>query len=138
MPDLEDIWVPLVDEPIGWIVRRIQAENPEIDQLVSTPRRVLAFRTFAYIRVGLVLGQLPHGVAERETDPDRREGEPGGKREPGGGAAGEAVRRAGRGGDEPEQQQGADGLRRLTGDGTHQAEEEKAEHRHGNTLRDGH
>ena len=58
MPDLEDIWVPLVDEPIGWIVRRIQAENPEIDQLVSTPRRVLAFRTFAYIRVGLVLGQL--------------------------------------------------------------------------------
>jgi hypothetical protein len=58
MPDLEDIWVPLVDEPIGWIVQRIQAENPEIDQLVSTPRRVLAFRTFAYIRVGLVLGQL--------------------------------------------------------------------------------
>jgi len=58
MPDLEDIWVPLVDEPIGWIVQRIQAENPEIDQLVSTPRRLLAFRTFAYIRVGLVLGQL--------------------------------------------------------------------------------
>ena len=58
MPDLEDIWVPLVDEPIGWIVQRIQAENPEIDQLVSTPRRLLAFRTFAYIRVGIVLGQL--------------------------------------------------------------------------------
>ena len=58
MADLEEIWVPLVDEPIGAIVQRIQAENPEIDQLVSTRRRVLAFRTFAYIRVGLVLGQL--------------------------------------------------------------------------------
>jgi hypothetical protein len=58
VPDLEDIWVPLVDEPIGWIVQRIQAENRDIDKLVSTPRRVLAFRAFAYIRVGLVLGQL--------------------------------------------------------------------------------
>jgi hypothetical protein len=56
--DLEGIWVPLVDEPIGAIVQRIQSESPEIDRLVSTPRRVLAFRTFAYIRVGLVLGQL--------------------------------------------------------------------------------
>ena len=58
MVDLEGIWVPLVDEPIGGIVQRIQSESPEIDGLVSTPRRVLAFRTFAYIRVGLVLGQL--------------------------------------------------------------------------------
>ena len=58
MPDLEEIWVPLVDEPIGRIVQHIAAENPDIDRLVSTPRRVLAFRTFAYIRVGLVLGQL--------------------------------------------------------------------------------
>jgi hypothetical protein len=58
MADLEEIWVPLVDEPIGGIVQRIQAESPEIDKLVATPRRLLAFRTFAYIRVGLVLGQL--------------------------------------------------------------------------------
>jgi hypothetical protein len=57
VPDLEDIWVPLVDEPIGSIVQRLQAESPDVDALVSTPRRVLAFRTFAYIRVGLVLGQ---------------------------------------------------------------------------------
>jgi hypothetical protein len=56
--DLEDIWVPLVDEPIGGIVNRIQAADPEIDRLVSSPHRLLAFRTFAYIRVGLVLGQL--------------------------------------------------------------------------------
>ncbi len=54
----EDIWIPLVDEPIGGIVERIQREHPEIDAMVSSPHRVLAFRTFAYIRVGLLLGQL--------------------------------------------------------------------------------
>ena len=58
MPDLEEIWVPLVDEPIGGIVARIQEQDGEIDRLVGSPRRLLAFRTFAYIRVGLVLGQL--------------------------------------------------------------------------------
>ncbi len=58
MSDLEEIWIPLVDEPIGSIVARVQAEDPEIDRLVGTPRRVLAFRTFAYIRVGILLGQL--------------------------------------------------------------------------------
>jgi hypothetical protein len=58
VPDLEDIWVPLVDEPIGSIVARIQEQDAEIDRLVGSPRRLLAFRTFAYIRVGLVLGQL--------------------------------------------------------------------------------
>ena len=58
MSNLEDIWIPLVDEPIGSIVAGIQQENAEIDALVSTPHRVLAFRTFAYIRVGLMLGQL--------------------------------------------------------------------------------
>lgn len=58
MPDLEEIWVPLVDEPIGSIVARIQEQDAEIDRLVGSPRRLLAFRTFAYIRVGLVLGQL--------------------------------------------------------------------------------
>ena len=64
MPDLEDIWVPLVDEPIGSIVDEILRENPEIATLVESPHRILAFRTFAYIRVGLVLGQLlfDHGV----------------------------------------------------------------------------
>ncbi len=58
MADLEDIWIPLVDEPIGSIVERLQRESADIDALVSTPHRVLAFRTFAYIRVGIVLGQL--------------------------------------------------------------------------------
>ena len=56
--NLEEIWIPLVDEPIGSIVAEIQQENGDIDARVSTPHRLLAFRTFAYIRVGLVLGQL--------------------------------------------------------------------------------
>ena len=58
MPSLDDIWVPLVDEPIGSIVAAIQEEDEELQRLVGSPRRLLAFRTFAYIRVGLVLGQL--------------------------------------------------------------------------------
>jgi hypothetical protein len=58
MPSLDDIWLPLVDEPIGSIVEKIQAEDAELDELISSPRRLLAFRTFAYIRVGLLLGRL--------------------------------------------------------------------------------
>jgi hypothetical protein len=56
--DSEEIWLPLVDEPVGDIVAQIQAEDPEIDRLVGSPHRILAFRTFAYIRVGLLLGEL--------------------------------------------------------------------------------
>ena len=58
MADLEDLWIPLVDEPLGEIIEQIQRENPEIGSLVSSPHRLLAFRTFAYIRCGLLLGQL--------------------------------------------------------------------------------
>ena len=54
----EDVWIPLVDEPIGSIVATLQAQHPEIDELVSSPHKILAFRTFAYIRVGILLGQL--------------------------------------------------------------------------------
>ncbi|MFN2627372.1 MAG: sulfite exporter TauE/SafE family protein [Gaiellaceae bacterium] len=57
MPDLDEIWVPLVDEPIGSIVEKIEREQ-EIARLIASPHRILAFRTFAYIRVGLLLGQL--------------------------------------------------------------------------------
>jgi hypothetical protein len=56
--DLEEIWLPLVDEPIGSIVQKIQEADPEIDRLAGSPHRILAFRTFAYIRVGLALGQM--------------------------------------------------------------------------------
>src|SRR5579884_2222660 len=58
MPDIEDLWIPLVDEPIGSIVQQIQDEHPEISKLVESPHRILAFKTFAYIRTGLLLGQL--------------------------------------------------------------------------------
>jgi hypothetical protein len=58
MPDLEDLWIPLVDEPLGAIIEQIQRENPEIARLIESPHRILAFRTFAYIRCGLLLGQL--------------------------------------------------------------------------------
>jgi hypothetical protein len=54
----EEVWIPLVDEPIGSIVGEIQREHPEIEALVNSPRKLLAFRTFAYIRVGILLGRL--------------------------------------------------------------------------------
>ena len=54
----DDLWIPLVDEPIGTLVEEIVSEHPEIAQLVDSPRRLLAFRTFAYIRVGILLGEL--------------------------------------------------------------------------------
>ena len=58
MAELDDLWIPLVDEPLGGIVERIEAENDDIAKLVQSPHRLLAFRTFAYIRCGIVLGQL--------------------------------------------------------------------------------
>ena len=63
---LEEVWIPLVDEPIGSIVARIQEDHSDIDRLVSSPQRLLAFRTFAYIRVGLLLGQL---LVDDDLDP---------------------------------------------------------------------
>jgi hypothetical protein len=64
----EDFWIPLVDEPIGSVVARVQEQDPELDRLVSTPHRLLAFRTFAYIRVGLMLGEwlVDHEVGPGE------------------------------------------------------------------------
>ena len=66
MAGAEEVWLPLVDEPVGDIVARLQAEDPEIDKLVGSPHRVLAFRTFAYIRVGILLGEL---LFEQELTP---------------------------------------------------------------------
>jgi hypothetical protein len=60
-----EFWIPLVDEPIGSIVEQIQGEDPEIAALVDSPRRLLAFRTFAYIRVGILLGRL---LVENDVD----------------------------------------------------------------------
>ena len=61
-----DLWIPLVDEPIGSIVDEVQREDPKIAELVSSPRKLLAFRTFAYIRVGILLGRL---LVEHDAEP---------------------------------------------------------------------
>ena len=58
MSALEEYWIPLVDEPIGGIVEQLQQDDPAIAALVGSPRKLLAFRTFAYIRVGILLGQM--------------------------------------------------------------------------------
>ena len=63
----DEIWVPLVDEPIGALVEEIQRQHPEIAEQVDSPHRLLAFRPFAYLRVGLVLGEL---LVEHELRPD--------------------------------------------------------------------
>src|SRR3954452_13149142 len=54
----EDFWLPLVDEPIGELVARLQGEDPQIAALVDSRRQQLAFRTFAYVRAGILLGSL--------------------------------------------------------------------------------
>ncbi|MGH3024798.1 MAG: hypothetical protein ACRDNI_14170 [Gaiellaceae bacterium] len=62
-----EIHFPLVDEPIGELVERLQAEDAAVAALAVSPRRQLAFRTFAYVRVGILLGRL---LVERDLDPD--------------------------------------------------------------------
>jgi hypothetical protein len=63
----EDLWLPIVDEPIGELVARLQADDPEISALVASPRRQLAFRTFAYVRAGILLGSL---LVDHDVDND--------------------------------------------------------------------
>jgi len=65
----EDFWLPLVDEPIGELIVRMQAEDAAIAGLVASPRRQLAFRTFAYVRAGILLGTLlvEHDVTNEGT-----------------------------------------------------------------------
>jgi len=67
MTEPGELWFPLVDEPIGTIVKRIQRENPDIDRLARTPQRILAFRTFAYLRVGILLGSM---LVEHDVEGD--------------------------------------------------------------------
>ncbi|HEU4943139.1 MAG TPA: hypothetical protein VFT18_07715 [Gaiellaceae bacterium] len=66
MARADELWIPLVDEPIGSIVARIQEQDPALEALVSSPHRLLAFRTFAYIRVGLLLGEF---LVDDDLDP---------------------------------------------------------------------
>jgi hypothetical protein len=61
-----ELWIPLVDEPIGSIVEELQQQDPRIAELMNSPRKLLAFRTFAYIRVGILLGRL---LVEHDVEP---------------------------------------------------------------------
>ena len=65
MTEQSDAWVNFADEPIAAIVNEIEAGDPELPALVDSPEKLLAFRTFASIRVGIVLGRLlmDHEVA---------------------------------------------------------------------------
>ena len=65
-PD-DELWIPVVEQPIGAFVSEIQEEDAEVELAIDSPRRLLAFRTFAYLRVGLLLGQL---LIERDITPD--------------------------------------------------------------------
>ena len=38
MTEPEELWIPLVDEPIGSIVEQIQREHPDIAALVEDER----------------------------------------------------------------------------------------------------
>ncbi|HSC91199.1 MAG TPA: hypothetical protein VLB86_06050 [Gaiellaceae bacterium] len=66
MSSADDVWLPLVDEPIGSIVDQLVADDAELAAIVERPRRLLAFKTFAYIRAGMVLGQL---LVEHDVPP---------------------------------------------------------------------
>ncbi len=57
MTEQDNLWL-LADEPIAAIVSEIEAEDPELSALVDSPEKLLAFRTFSSIRVGIVLGRL--------------------------------------------------------------------------------
>ena len=63
----DDIWLPLVEEPIGEFVASLQAKDEELAAMVASPRRQLAFRTFAYIRVGVLLGSL---LVDHDVQPE--------------------------------------------------------------------
>jgi hypothetical protein len=62
----DDLWIPLVDESIGEIVAQLEEEHEEIRALVDSPQKLLAFRTFANIRVGMALGRQ---LVERDLAP---------------------------------------------------------------------
>jgi hypothetical protein len=63
----DDIWLPLVEEPIGEFVTSLQEEDEELAAMVASPRRQLAFRSFAYIRVGVLLGSL---LVDHDVQPE--------------------------------------------------------------------
>jgi hypothetical protein len=63
--ETSDAWLNVAEEPIAAIVGEIEAGDPELPALVDSPEKLLAFRTFASIRVGIVLGRL---LMDNEVD----------------------------------------------------------------------
>ena len=61
-----DFPVPL-EERIGELVAQLELDDPELAALVGSPRRQLAFRTFAYVRAGLLLGEL---LVDHDLEPE--------------------------------------------------------------------
>jgi hypothetical protein len=57
-PATDEFWIPLVDEPIGEVVAGIELAHPEVAERLDSPEKLFAFRTFAYVRAGVVLGRL--------------------------------------------------------------------------------
>lgn len=62
----DELWIPLVDESIGEIVTQLEDEYNDLRELLDSPQKLLAFRTFANIRVGMALGRL---LVERDLAP---------------------------------------------------------------------
>ena len=58
MTEQDDLWLPLVDGPIESIIHELEAEDQELRALADSPEKLLAFRSFANNRVGVVLGRL--------------------------------------------------------------------------------
>src|SRR2546423_12721493 len=65
----EEVWIPLVDEPIGSIVAQLQAEDPEIGRPGGPPGQPAAVCTVADSPRGIPLRQP---VVEEERSPHHR------------------------------------------------------------------
>lgn len=66
MTERDEFWLSFADEPIAAIVNELGAEDPALSALADSPEKLLAFRTFASIRVGIVLGRM---LMDDEVEP---------------------------------------------------------------------
>lgn len=55
------------EEALDEVIERIQDGDPVLSELRNSPRHQLAFRTFACLRAGILLGQW---LSERDVDGD--------------------------------------------------------------------
>ena len=54
----DDAWLSLADGPLVGIVSELETATPELTEGLDSLEKLLAFRTFAGIRVGMLLGRL--------------------------------------------------------------------------------